>query len=63
MNIEANQIERKESYDEIIDQLGEEIQENPDCKHRTIPRAIKSADSIGLKAALRDFCRQTFKEL
>ena len=63
MNIESNQIVSKESYDEIIDQPREEIQENPGCKHRMILKAIKSANSIGLKTALREFCRQTYKEI
>ncbi|MEM0941443.1 MAG: hypothetical protein AAGI25_16900 [Bacteroidota bacterium] len=63
MTIESGQIETKESYDHIIAGLKQQIQENPGCKHRTILKAIKTADSIGLRAALRNFCRKTFKEL
>ncbi|MEM8940048.1 MAG: hypothetical protein AAGC64_11940 [Bacteroidota bacterium] len=42
MTIESGQLETKESYDHIIAGLKQQIQENPDCKHRTILKAIKT---------------------
>lgn len=63
MTERGRKYEIREDYELLIENLKHEVHKNPDYKHRTILRAIKTADSIGLKAAIRDFCRKTFNEI
>ncbi|MEM0940242.1 MAG: hypothetical protein AAF600_14045 [Bacteroidota bacterium] len=49
-----------QDHEMIVNELREEIEKNPNEKHRILLRAIKTTHSRELQKAIRLFCRQNY---